>query len=84
MDTGVAEQLISGACWAVWLFARPPASTSLALDPGQGVGEAKPHRVMQMKIVELAATDAVFANPQHAYTRLLLDSVLSVGESATS
>jgi hypothetical protein len=37
VDTGVAEQLISGACWVVRLFARPPASTSLALDPGQGV-----------------------------------------------
>src|SRR6202043_3276584 len=37
VDTGVAEQLISGACWAVLLFARPPASTSLVLDPGQGV-----------------------------------------------
>jgi hypothetical protein len=29
VDTGVAKQLISGACWAVRLFARPPASTSL-------------------------------------------------------
>jgi hypothetical protein len=32
VDTGVAEQLISAARWAVRLFARPPASTSLALD----------------------------------------------------
>jgi len=35
--------------------------------------------VMQKgRIVEIAPTQALFTNPQHAYTRMLLDSILGL------
>ncbi len=60
-------------------------NTILVVSHDMGVHYQVTHKMLIMyagRVVEYGDTDSVFADPQHAYTRMLIDSLPTIGDDS--